>query len=97
MGIERPGSSAAGKFAPAWTALPLHAWLIDEATNSRKPPVIALLLEVRRTDNDGLAHSRAAEPHWRALVAVAYPGGGLRVWWERAKVLIPFEAWPSPA
>ncbi|WP_299057985.1 hypothetical protein [uncultured Nocardioides sp.] len=75
---------------------PCHVWLVDESTNSRKPPMIALLLELRLVENDGPAHSRAAEPHWRGLVAVAYPGGGMRVWWERSEVLIPFEAWPAP-
>jgi hypothetical protein len=54
--------------------------------------MIALLLELRRIENDGPAHSRAAEPHWRGLIAVAYPGCGMRVWWERSEVLVPFEA-----
>lgn len=37
--------------------------------------MIALLLEPRHIENDGPAHSRAAESHWRGHVAVAYPGG----------------------
>ncbi|MCH1867091.1 hypothetical protein [Nocardioides sp. CFH 31398] len=88
------GTREVGRYEPEF--YPRHVWLVDEATNSRKPPLIALLLELRRIENDGPAHARAAEPHWRGLVAVAYPGGGMRVWWERTEVLIPFEAWPAP-
>ncbi|WP_299055104.1 hypothetical protein [uncultured Nocardioides sp.] len=76
--------------------LPAHVWLVDHSTNSRKPPMIALLLEWRRVEHDGPAHSRAAEPHWRGLVAVAYQGGAMRVWWERAEVLSPLDAWATP-
>lgn len=72
--------------------LPKHVWLFDESTTSRKPPMIALLLEWRRVERDG-----PTEGHWRGLVAVAYPGGGVRVWWERSEVLRPYEAWPAPA